>query len=37
MERGTIESLVERAQSGDRDALEDLYLEHFDRITAICT
>src|SRR6186997_1685964 len=32
MERGTIESLVERAQSGDRDALEDLYLEHFDRI-----
>ena len=32
MERGTIESLVERAQSGDRDALEELYLEHFDRI-----
>jgi RNA polymerase sigma-70 factor, ECF subfamily len=32
MERGTTESLVERAQSGDRDALEDLYLEHFDRI-----
>ena len=32
MERGTIESLVERAQSGDRDALEDLYLEHFDRV-----
>src|SRR6476660_6625185 len=32
MERGTIESLVERAQSGDRCALEELYLEHFDRI-----
>src|SRR4026207_1531680 len=32
MERGTVESLVERAQSGDRDALEELYLEHFDRI-----
>ena len=32
MERGTIGSLVERAQSGDRDALEDLYLIHFDRI-----
>src|SRR3954471_12448036 len=32
MERGTIESLVERAQSGDRDALEELYLQHFDRI-----
>src|SRR6187200_153017 len=24
--------LVERAQGGDRDALEELYLEHFDRI-----
>src|SRR5437016_7994638 len=24
--------LVERAQQGDRDALEDLYLLHFDRI-----
>ncbi|HEV8248492.1 MAG TPA: sigma-70 family RNA polymerase sigma factor [Gaiellaceae bacterium] len=27
-----IRSLVERAQAGDRDALEDLYLIHFDRI-----
>jgi len=27
-----IRSLVERAQGGDRDALEDLYLIHFDRI-----
>src|SRR2546421_1752827 len=24
--------LVERAQAGDRDALEELYLQHFDRI-----
>src|SRR5438093_13646079 len=24
--------LVERAQAGDRDALEELYLRHFDRI-----
>src|SRR3954451_550019 len=32
MERGTVQSLVERAQAGDRDALEELYLEHFDRI-----
>jgi RNA polymerase sigma-70 factor (ECF subfamily) len=32
MERDTVEGLVERAQSGDRDALEELYLEHFDRI-----
>src|SRR3954449_3161502 len=32
MERGTVQSLVERAQSGDRNALEELYLEHFDRI-----
>jgi hypothetical protein len=32
MERTAIETLVERAQSGDRDALEELYLEHFDRI-----
>ena len=24
--------LVERAQQGDRDALEELYLIHFDRI-----
>ena len=31
-ERQTIEQLVERAQQGDRDALEELYLEHFDRI-----
>jgi RNA polymerase sigma-70 factor (ECF subfamily) len=27
-----MEELVSRAQSGDRDALEELYLEHFDRI-----
>jgi RNA polymerase sigma-70 factor, ECF subfamily len=27
-----IRSLVERAQAGDRNALEDLYLIHFDRI-----
>ena len=27
-----IRRLVERAQSGDRDALEELYLLHFDRI-----
>ena len=27
-----IRSLVERAQKGDRDALEELYLIHFDRI-----
>jgi RNA polymerase sigma-70 factor (ECF subfamily) len=27
-----MEELVERAQAGDRDALEELYLEHFDRI-----
>src|ERR1044072_861863 len=32
MERNAIEALVERAQAGDRDALEELYLEHFDRI-----
>ena len=31
-ERQTIEQLVARAQQGDRDALEELYLEHFDRI-----
>jgi RNA polymerase sigma-70 factor (ECF subfamily) len=31
-ERVSIEELVARAQSGDRDALEELYLEHFDRI-----
>src|SRR3954454_21483812 len=27
-----MEDLVARAQEGDRDALEELYLEHFDRI-----
>jgi len=27
-----MEELVARAQEGDRDALEELYLEHFDRI-----
>jgi RNA polymerase sigma-70 factor (ECF subfamily) len=27
-----IKTLVERAQAGDRDALEELYLIHFDRI-----
>jgi RNA polymerase sigma-70 factor (ECF subfamily) len=27
-----MEQLVARAQGGDRDALEELYLEHFDRI-----
>ncbi len=27
-----MEQLVSRAQAGDRDALEELYLEHFDRI-----
>ena len=31
-ERIGIEQLVARAQGGDRDALEDLYLQHFDRI-----
>ena len=31
-ERVGLEQLVERAQAGDRDALEELYLEHFDRI-----
>jgi RNA polymerase sigma-70 factor (ECF subfamily) len=28
----SIEALVARAKQGDRDALEELYLEHFDRI-----
>jgi RNA polymerase sigma-70 factor, ECF subfamily len=28
----TVRALVERAQSGDRSALEELYLMHFDRI-----
>src|SRR2546426_8551032 len=27
-----VRALVERAQQGDRDALEELYLAHFDRI-----
>jgi len=27
-----IRALVERGQKGDRDALEELYLIHFDRI-----
>src|SRR3954452_9333807 len=27
-----VRALVERAQAGDRDALEELYLIHFDRI-----
>jgi RNA polymerase sigma-70 factor, ECF subfamily len=31
-ERIGIEQLVARAQAGDRDSLEDLYLQHFDRI-----
>ena len=31
-ERIDVEELVARAQEGDRDALEDLYLRHFDRI-----
>jgi len=31
-ERNDIEQLVARAQEGDRDALEELYLQHFDRI-----
>src|SRR6476660_9693675 len=31
-ERQGIEELVSRAQQGDRGALEELYLEHFDRI-----
>ncbi len=32
VERESIQQLVTRAQTGDRDALEQLYLEHFDRI-----
>ena len=32
VERQGIEQLVARAQQGDRDALEELYLEHFERI-----
>jgi RNA polymerase sigma-70 factor, ECF subfamily len=31
-ERLEMEQLVKRGQKGDRDALEELYLEHFDRI-----
>ncbi|MDX6477892.1 MAG: hypothetical protein QOG29_479, partial [Gaiellaceae bacterium] len=27
-----VRKLVERAQAGERDALEELYLIHFDRI-----
>ena len=30
--RAEVRKLVERAQAGDRDALEELYLLHFDRI-----
>src|SRR5213083_1474993 len=30
--QATTRALVERAQKGDRDALEELYLLHFDRI-----
>src|SRR5207247_3302070 len=32
VERETMEQLVTRAQAGDRNALEELYLQHFDRI-----
>jgi RNA polymerase sigma-70 factor (ECF subfamily) len=32
VERNGMEQLVGRAQEGDRDALEELYLRHFDRI-----
>jgi RNA polymerase sigma-70 factor (ECF subfamily) len=32
VERNEMEQLVVRAQEGDRDALEELYLQHFDRI-----
>jgi RNA polymerase sigma-70 factor (ECF subfamily) len=31
-QQAQIRGLVERAQAGDRDALEELYLVHFDRI-----
>jgi RNA polymerase sigma-70 factor (ECF subfamily) len=31
-QQAQIRALVERAQAGDRDALEELYLVHFDRI-----
>ena len=32
VERNGVEQLVARAQEGDRDALEELYLDNFDRI-----
>ena len=32
-----IRQLVERGQRGDREALEELYLVHFDGSTATCT
>jgi RNA polymerase sigma-70 factor (ECF subfamily) len=32
VDRQSSQELVTRAQEGDRDALEELYLEHFDRI-----
>src|ERR1043166_8042586 len=31
-DQGEVRKLVERGQAGDRDALEGLYLLHFDRI-----
>src|SRR5215831_4529574 len=31
-DQGEVRKLVERAQAGDRNALEELYLLHFDRI-----
>jgi RNA polymerase sigma-70 factor, ECF subfamily len=31
-ENGRVRSLVDRAQAGDREAVEELYLLHFDRI-----
>ena len=31
-DQGEVRKLVERAQAGERDALEELYLLHFDRI-----
>src|SRR6266700_3905245 len=31
-DQAEVRKLVERAQTGDRDALEELYLLHFDRI-----
>jgi RNA polymerase sigma-70 factor (ECF subfamily) len=32
IEQDSMQQLVTRAQAGDRDALEELYLQHFDRI-----